>query len=118
MRLLAFLACLLLACSGAWASDIPQKESEWVYQVTAKDSKGYILVEDSDGKMVWVKPLTIDRFLSSQVQPEIEAGEYLLNPVNPGSIDYDDFRARRAIAHYLKALILIEQERLRRESHD
>ena len=50
----------------------------------------------------------VDRFLSEQVRLEIEAGDRELTG--------EEMSPSWAIAHYLKALVLIEQERLRRES--
>ena len=52
----------------------------------------------------------IERFLSSQVQPEIEAGDQEMRGKS-----YDVERSK-SIAHYVKALVLIEQEKLRRDS--
>ena len=57
----------------------------------------------------------VDRFLREQVQPELEAGQASIDSKGMG-VDYLELTRQDAIAHYLKALVLIEQERLRREA--
>lgn len=52
----------------------------------------------------------LDRFLAEKVQPEIALAE--LNYSKNRNL-YQD--AEQSIAHYLKALVLIEQEKLRRQ---
>ena len=54
---------------------------------------------------------SVDRFLSEKVQPEMEAGSDDMK-VTPGMI----INPEAAIVHYLKALVLVEEERLKREA--
>lgn len=59
----------------------------------------------------------VDRFLTEKVQPEIEAGTNQLNDSysDDSTLEGMKIQSQRAIAHYLKALVLIEQEKLRRQ---
>lgn len=52
-----------------------------------------------------------DRFLREQVQPQIEAGDMMANYKPP-----TETTGLHSCAHYLKALVLIEQEKLRRSA--
>ena len=59
-----------------------------------------------------------DRFLAEKVQPEVEAGDALLDSADKrGKFSAPNAKmatSQNAIAHYLKALVLLEAEKLRR----
>lgn len=110
MKPLLFLA-FLLACSGVAGAEISleknSKKIDYSITLTPKGNRGLLY----NGR-VYVEATDVDRFLSEQVQKEIEAGDNSMK-VNDGSF-YD--RCWKANGHYLKALVLIEQEKLRRAS--
>lgn len=131
MRPLAFLLTLLLA-QGAWAdtsSDHATYDDPWPV-ATEEDVRvrGYKPGSRPGLPMELSESLPssyqTDRFLSTVVQPEIEDGDKYLRgyseSVNPQtgvvSRNKQEVDSARAIAHYLKALVLLEEERLRRES--
>ena len=58
----------------------------------------------------------IDRFLVKNVWPHIRTGDVRLHEAKEVEVDWRarSYKTEVAIAHYLKALVLIEEERMRR----
>ena len=56
-----------------------------------------------------------DRFLAQVIQPLLDQADYGDDP-QLGSLEMDQVNATCAVAKYLRALVLIEQEKLRRDA--
>ena len=84
-----------------------------------------IILDKDQSLEKWVVPsreemhqIEVDRFLAEKVQPEIEAGERILKS-DPGYATGSTTKGAiysEANYHLIKALVLLEQERLRRDS--
>ena len=112
MRLLAF-ALILSLSQTAWA-EVKVDEMETNFLDSNSRIKkvwagpGVILKEEQYGWSATLVETDTDRFLAEKVWPEVDEGNvWLSNTDRPWSPQY-------AIAKYLKALVEIEAEKLRR----
>ena len=109
-RLVLFLSILLLT-QGAWASEIPQNEEVWGYGHLKEMARANAEFDKAEQEK-------LDRFLDEKVQPEVEAGDTFLTTADGrpswSAPQMKMSESQTAIAHYLKALVEIEMERLRR----
>ena len=100
--LLAFLLLLVPVVAGAHELGVNEQYPHGVIHSHAEETR----------------QKEIDRFLSEKVEPHIAYAERKLNPglTDDGFPIIPNARAEEiAIAHYLRALVEIEAERLRRE---
>ena len=110
MKPLIFLALLLCVATGAWAHEL----DGWDH------NHDDILGVDIPIETVIGGESSIDQFLMQEIDPLIASGEKAMTTGYYEGIGFGKpFREfpdeKRAIVHYLKALVLIERERLRRE---
>ena len=103
------LLLILLMAGTAGAVQVYETDGDLsVRKVRAGD--GVTFKETEEGYEAVRVESNTDRFLSTVIQPEIEAGDRCLGWIEP----YRKYSGSEAIAHYLKALVLLEQEKLRR----
>ena len=114
MRYLALALLVMVALSmgqGAWAA-------ERKFEMTKTGNDEVILI--TYGGVLYLPQTDTDRFLAEKVEPAIKAGNESLSVSDSmGKMAAPQAKmstAQNAIAHYLKALVEIESERLRRES--
>lgn len=104
MKPLIFLALLLCVATGAGAHEV----SDWEHNHDA------ILGFDTPPETVILEEeSSLDRFLREEVDSEIKIGDGYRFPQG-SSESMDQLRATISVASYLKALVLIERERLKR----
>mgnify|MGYP001578728801 CR=1 FL=1 len=107
----AILVLLLLCAPVAWAFD----------EITIETHDGWMRCVKTKGKWVEVERFVddvkgIDHFLAEKVQPEIEKGDVRLHEAKELELHWEakQYKVQLGIGNYLKALVLIEEERLRR----
>ena len=102
------LLLILLMAGTAGAVQVYETDGDLsVRKVRAGD--GVTFKETEEGYEAVRVESNTDRFLSTVIQPEIEAGDRKLADAKPGSL-----REYQAMCHYLRALVLLEQEKMRR----
>ena len=106
MRRSVALVLMLLCAQVAWG-----EEGEIVGGLVDKMlllDEGIVAYDEGNVIHIKREETEVNRFLAEKVKPEIEKGDKAMRGY---AIDGDH---TTAIAHYLKALVLIEEERLRR----
>ena len=104
------MALVLGMAGGAWAHELHNQYDEEIKHNHPTKEDNFFITETNS--------FDTDRFLREQVEPLIKDGDswLTLGKANDKDGKWDTLYQQRAIARYLKALVLIEQERLRRDA--